>query len=267
MKKSVSKQVCTGLLSVYFTCNIALAQTEKDTDSFIIIGALNKGEYQGSSDNGIVPAIISEFTLFGSNIEIEGLTARAELYSHNNWHMGVASQFDFGRDDEVTNVKVAIMKVIDKNINLGGYLSHKNKDFLLGGDELELRVQTTFGASSVHKGSLTTFTSTYTLPLYIPWRFEFEVESSFASDKYMKSYFGVSQADALASGLPQFTANADFTDITFNANIILFSSPTWGAYTRLSYSRLLNDAAESPLVKQEGSANQTQFGLGVFYRF
>ncbi len=159
------------------------------------------------------------------------------------------------------------MKEIDSSINFGGYFSHINKNLALDGDELELRVQTTFDASSVHKGSLTTFTSTYTFPLYIPWRFEIELESSFADENYMNSYFGVSQDDANASGLSEFSANSGFIDLTVNANIILFSSPTWGAYTRLSYSHLLNDAEKSPIVKQVGSSQQSQMGFGVFYRF
>lgn len=261
-----TKKLTAYFIGLCFTCNTALAETKKSADSFIIVGALSKNEYLGSSDYEVVPAIISEFNIFGSNIEIEGLTARAELYSNKNWHAGLATQFDFGRNDEVSNARVAAMAKIDANINLGGYLSHKNVNFLLKDDELELRMQTTFDASSVHKGSLTTFTSTYTLPLFIPWRFEFEVESSFASEKYMNTYFGVNQADALVSGYSQFQAGSGFIDITFNANIILFSSPTWGAYTRLSYSRLINEAADSPIVK-EGSTNQSQLGLGIFYRF
>ena len=267
IQKSLTKQLHSSLLGLVFCCNTVLAQTEKNSDSFIIVGALNKNEYQGSSDYEVVPAIISEFSLLGSNIEIEGLTARAELYSNGQWHFGIASQFDFGRDQEVSNTNVAAMKEIDASINLGGYFSHKNTSLFLQDDELELRVQTTFDASSSHEGSLTTFTSTYTFPLYIPWRFELELESSFADDNYMNSYFGISQADALVSELPEFSANAGFIDITLNANIILFSSPTWGAYTRLSYSHLLNDAAKSPIVKQVGSATQSQFGLGIFYRF
>ncbi len=255
------------LIALGFSSNTVTAQTEKDSNSFIIIGALSKNEYIGSSDYDIVPAIISEFNLLGRNIEIEGLTARAELYSKNSWHAGLATQFDFGRNDEVSNQAIAAMTEIEANVNLGGYLSHKNSNILLNNDELELRVQTTFDASSVHKGSLTTFTSTYTLPLFIPWRFEFELESSYANDNYMNTYFGISQADSITSGLELYQASSGFMDVTVNANIILFSSPTWGAYTRLSYSHLLNDAANSPIIKQEGSVNQSQFGLGIFYRF
>jgi len=265
--KNKTNQLTTYLIGLCFTCNIAFAQTDKDSDSFIIVGALSKNEYLGSSDYDIVPAIISEFNILGSNIELEGLTARAELFSYNNWHTGLAIQFDFGRNDEVSNSAVAAMKEIKANINLGAYLSHKNHSLLLNNDELELRMQTTFDASSVHKGSLTTFTSTYSLPLFLPWRIEFELESSYADENFMNSYFGVSQANSSASGLPQFQADAGFVDITLNTNIILFSSPTWGAYTRLSYSRLFNDAANSPIVKEQGSVNQSQFGLGIFYRF
>ena len=240
---------------------------QENSDSFLIFGALSKNEYSGSKDHDVVPAIISEFTLFKRPVEIEGLTTRASLYSSNAWHFGLAIQYDFGRDDEVSNKQVAAIKTIDANINLGGYISHFSESILLNKDELELRVQTTADVSSTHEGYLTTFSSTYTFPLFIPWRVELELESSYADDNYMNTYYGVSAQDAQSSGLRPFQANSGFTDITVNANIILFSSPQWGAYSRLSYARLLGDAADSPIVKDIGTANQTQFGLGLFYRF
>jgi outer membrane scaffolding protein for murein synthesis (MipA/OmpV family) len=268
MKKTNHRvnQLSACLFSLFYLSHTALAKATNDPDAFIITGALNKNEFLGSDDTEIVPAIISEFKLLGSNIEVEGLTARVELYSNNNWHTGLTTLFDFGRNDEVSNEAVAAMKEIKQNFNLGAYLSNKHTNVFLNNDELELRIQTTFDASSVHEGSLTTLSSTYTLPLYIPWRFELELETSFANNNYINTYFGISQADSLASNLPQYSPSAGFIDVTLNANIILFSSPNWGAFTRLSYSRLINDAADSPIVKQ-GSANQSQLGLGVFYRF
>jgi len=41
----------------------------------------------------------------------------------------------------------------------------------------------------------------------------------------------------------------------------------WSFITIANYTRLLNDAANSPLVENAGSKNQFWLGLGVAYRF
>jgi outer membrane scaffolding protein for murein synthesis (MipA/OmpV family) len=242
-------------------------QLKVDRKGFIIIGPARINEYLGSSDYEMVPMIISQFQLLGSDIEIEGLTARGSLLNGNNWHTGIATRFDFGRDGDVSNQAVAAMKTLDANVNFGGYISQFNESTWLDGDKLEFRIEGTTDMSGSHQGVITTLTSTYTLPLYIPWRFEFELEASYASSNYMQSYFGIDAIDSGASGLAQYQAGSSLRDITFNTNIGLFVSPTWGAFVRLSYTRLLGSAADSPIVKGEGSVNQSLIGLGVFYRF
>ncbi len=67
------------LLGLCLSSNALANQKETPSDGFIIVGALSQNEYIGSSDYGIVPAVISQFNLLGSDIEIEGLTARAEI--------------------------------------------------------------------------------------------------------------------------------------------------------------------------------------------
>lgn len=254
-------------ITLCFSFNSLASETNEDSDGFIIFAALNKNEYIGSNDKEVVPALISTFNLFGSETSIEGLTARTELYSHNNWHAGLAAQFDFGRADDVTNKTISSMKAIESNISLGGYLSYTNHSIFLADDSLELRVQAVHDASNEHNGTLSTITSSYTLPLMLPWRIEFELESSFADKNYMDSFFGISQSDSLASGLSKYQANSGFMEISFNTNILLFSSSQWGTYMRLGYSRLLSESSNSPLVKEQGNKNQSQVGLGIFYQF
>jgi len=260
-------QIAAYLLALCCSYNTVASETNEASDGFIIFAALNKNEYLGSDDKEIVPAIISTFNLFGNKTTIEGLAARTELYAHNNWHAGLAVQFDFGRDKEVSNKTIAALKKIKANINIGGYLSYTNNNLFLNGDEFELRFQSVHDVSSVHKGTLSTFTSTYTLPLFIPWRVEFELESSFADENYMDSYLSINQSDSLISGLTEYQASAGFLELNLNANVILFSNPSWATYMRIGYSRLLNDAAKSPIVKEQGSKNQSQLGFGLFYRF
>jgi MipA family protein len=42
-------------------------------------------------------------------------------------------------------------------------------------------------------------------------------------------------------------------------------NPQWEAHSYVEYSRLLRDAAASPLVTQRGSPDQARVGIGVSY--
>lgn len=88
----------------------------------------------------------------------------------------------------------------------------------------------------------------------------------FADEEYMDTYFSVSAAEALASGLSQFDAGGGIKDV----GVVATASYAWTENTTLhlegGYRRLIGDAADSPIVKR-GSEDQFSVGLGVSYRF
>ncbi|SNT04435.1 MULTISPECIES: MipA/OmpV family protein [unclassified Azospirillum] len=90
---------------------------------------------------------------------------------------------------------------------------------------------------------------------------------TWASDNYMQSYFGINAAQAARSGRAVYRAEAGFKD----AGLLGFGTykltQNWSLTAVAGYSRLLGDAADSPLVDRDGSANQFFGGLGVSYSF
>jgi outer membrane scaffolding protein for murein synthesis (MipA/OmpV family) len=94
-----------------------------------------------------------------------------------------------------------------------------------------------------------------------------DAKMTYADKDYSKAYFGVTAAGAAASGLPVYTASAGLTKAEIGLSARYLFSPNWGLNGRVAYGRLLGDAAKSPIVKQEGSANQFNATLGVLYRF
>ena len=254
------------LFGVMDVNEVRAAEEKPPNDSFIIFGPGSTPEYMGSDDYNIIPMLISNFSINEINFEIEGLTARAAFLDNGGWRFGTAFNVDMGREDDVDNLTVAAMEEIDTALNVGAFFAYEREDFFLADDSIEFRVEAYGDASDVHDGAFTTLGLSYTLPLYIPWRFEFELETTYASTQYMDTYFGVGQADSLASGLVPYAAESAFRDITFSTNIGLFFNPKWGVFTRLSASRLLGDAADSPIT-DVGDEDQYFIGLGLYYRF
>jgi len=247
-----------------------IAATENDTspanNGFIIIGPAITPEYSGSDDYTAVPMIVSQFRFGNIDIEVEGLDAQATLFHYKGWDIGVNTSIDTGRDDDVDNDIIALMNEIDTAVNIGIFLAYQRDSYFLHRDELAFTVNTYSDTSDTHNGTFITTALSYTLPLYIPWRFEFEVETTYISDSYADTYFGVSASDAISSRLSRYSPESGFRDVTLSTNIGLFFNPTWGIFARISASRLLGDAADSPII-DSGDKNQYFFGLGAYYRF
>jgi MipA family protein len=91
--------------------------------------------------------------------------------------------------------------------------------------------------------------------------------TQWADDDYMQSYFGVSGSQAARSGNRRFDAASGFSDVGLEARLDYALTDHWMLFGSLGYSRLLGDAADSPLVDDEGSANQLRATTGVAYRF
>lgn len=99
------------------------------------------------------------------------------------------------------------------------------------------------------------------------WTFIANAGFSFATDSYQDAFFSVDDAGALASGLERFEADTGFRDVGLTGVASYRLSPKWSVTSVLNYSRLVGDAANSPVVTERGSPNQFLFGLNVAYKF
>ncbi len=100
------------------------------------------------------------------------------------------------------------------------------------------------------------------------WEVSFGPRADFASGEYMDTYFGVTAAEAAASGgrLTAYNPGAGFKSLGLAAR----ASYDWNDDVRLhiqgGYDRLVGDAADSPIA-DGGSKDQFSLGVGVSYRF
>lgn len=92
------------------------------------------------------------------------------------------------------------------------------------------------------------------------------LNSSYASDDYMDAYFSISPAQAGLStaGLGIYDAGAGFKDVGIDLGLDYRVTDRVTLRTRAGYSRLLQDAAASPVVT---SRDQFSGGLGMTYTF
>ncbi len=84
----------------------------------------------------------------------------------------------------------------------------------------------------------------------------------FGTGSFMRTYFGVTEEESIASGLSEFNPSGGLTAIGLEVGARYAISDAWGVEGVAAYDRLVDDAADSPITAL-GSEDQFYFRLGV----
>jgi outer membrane scaffolding protein for murein synthesis (MipA/OmpV family) len=92
--------------------------------------------------------------------------------------------------------------------------------------------------------------------------------ATWASGDYMSTYFGVTSAEAIASGgtLTAYSPGAGFQSVGILARAEYAITERTTFHVRAGWQRLIGDAADSPIVKL-GDADQFTIGAGLSRKF
>lgn len=87
----------------------------------------------------------------------------------------------------------------------------------------------------------------------------------FGDSTYSNTYFGITPAESLASGLPAYSAGSGLVSAGLEFNAIYQFNPLWGIEGRVKWNRLLDDAANSPITLQ-GDDDQVSVTVNLVRR-
>ena len=113
-------------------------------------------------------------------------------------------------------------------------------------------------------------TGAYEWPVNDRFLLDFSVSGTYADSDYMEAYFSVDSKNRGTSTLPNFDASSGFKDAGLGVTGIYQFNQNWGMVGSVSWTRMLGDAEDSPLVDgQGGVGDENQFGgvLAVTYSF
>jgi outer membrane scaffolding protein for murein synthesis (MipA/OmpV family) len=217
-------------------------------------------DYEGSDDSKGVPMLMLKgnydsgrsFTLMGPNLRVNVVPSK--LYSFGpvlNYRM---------RRDGVSNDSVDAMKTVDAAFEAGIFGGVDIDNFLLGAEFLA-------DVSDEHDGTLTQLSAGYRWKARTDLSITPKLFTTYADSDYMDTYFGVNQDNRGSSSLSDFKADSGFKDAGISLIVNYTPWEHWGIMGLLSYSALLNDAKDSPLVDDKGNDKQMSFGLMGTYRW
>jgi outer membrane protein len=217
-------------------------------------------DYEGSSDYEAAPLLQLRFN-WSNNMyfSLLGNTARANLIPSETWSFGPLLRYRSERKD-VENDRVNAMEKVDAAVELGAFLSYNLPNWVFS-------LSVAQDVADAHEGMVVNLGGGYRHKLQDQTMFTLFVQTTYANEDYMDTYFGINTVDAARSGLNTFEADSDWKDVGAGILVQHNFNLNWGVLAVAKYTKLLGDASDSPIVDVEGDDNQGLVGLLVNYRF
>jgi outer membrane protein len=233
---------------------------------YLALGTALTPDYDGSNRHEALPLIIARWMKRGRYVEMVGAKLRANLIAESLWQFGPVLRWRRARSN-VGSHAVSRMEHIDGALEAGGFFGATLRDPNAPERSLGVEIEVMKDVWGVHNGYLVNLEASGGLPFRDKWMIHVSVNSSYGSGNYMQTYFGVNASDALRSGLPTYTPEAGFKDVGVSATLSYSITDHWGVSMTGYYQRLINDAADSPVVARVGSPNQFTVTLMGTYLF
>ena len=270
VKSFVIGFVTTASVMMSFDAAFAQEPDARDQDSFsgtIITGVASIPEFEGASNQSIIPLVAGELRWEDRYFAVDGVSARANVLNSRNFEFGPVADISFGRGKDVKSGAVRALGLIDDAYQVGAFAAVKLPTLLTEGDEVRLSIQGTRDVSDVHEGWLGEVSLRYRLPVSSKLSLSADASVRFADDKYAKTYFSVSTPDAAASGLDTFEAEGGVKDLGASLTATYALTDRWAISAFGGYRRLVGDFGNSPIVKDAGDRNQLTAGIGIGFNF
>lgn len=265
------------IFSVLFAvaCALLIGQAAHAQDSpfaienvpnIVGVGAGILPDYEGSNNYTIGAAPFFRLTYPKSNFFATLIAT--ELYvnvmDHPWLRFGPVVNYRFGRNN-VDDKVVKHMEDIDGAFEAGAFAGVEFIDSQNPRQRFIATVEILSDISNVYKGYNMSASARYWYPVHKMVDVTLGVGAAYADDNYMKTYFGVNQKDSDRTGLPVFEADSGIKDVRVVPGVVVHLSPDWHVGAGFRYAKLLNDAKDSPVVKDRGSSDQWIAGLAVGY--
>lgn len=234
-------------------------------------------EYEGSDDYGVMALPLVDirkpgvFFVKGAGINLnDGLASAGVTILHFSYleKSSLAAQLLIGplvrlhgsRDKNGSDTLDGLGD-IDPSVGVGGFM-----EFNVG-PLLANLIMSSQNVGDDNDGLLVTLDTKYTFIASDKLTISPGLSASWADEDYMQGFFGVTDTQAVRSGLRRFDSEAGFKEVGIQLYASYALSTNFSLDGQVGYWRLLNDAADSPIVADEGSDNQVRGLIGLSYCF
>jgi outer membrane scaffolding protein for murein synthesis (MipA/OmpV family) len=209
-------------------------------------------DYEGSDSYGAGYGPNFSIT-WRDTIFYKGNMLGANLIKNKHLTAGPILSWTSGRNDD-SDDKLEGLGDVDSSTEAGGFIVYRNKP-----SRFKLEARQDMGSG--HEGALVELSGGTNLPFKKPYVFV-GFGTTWASNDYMESFFGVNSKQSENSGLRRYRADAGIKDISIGLTSGHRITKRWRIGGKIGYKRLTGDAANSPIVD-----DKNQFIAGISFSY
>ncbi|TGS14412.1 MipA/OmpV family protein [Mesorhizobium sp. M2E.F.Ca.ET.209.01.1.1] len=231
-----------------------IRQKLADWNVMVAGGAMYAPKYEGSDEFEVVPipmvsATIGRFTISPGGIDVD-------VWESSGFKVTVKGGYDLGGGrKEKDSIHLKGLGDIKGGALLGAQISYET-----GPLEFYASVDKTFGGSD----GLQAVVGANISHNYNNFLFAAGASATFADDKYMQTYFGVTALQSARSGLSRYEAGAGLKRFDIEASVTYMATENWLVRGQVGVGFLTGDAKNSPITRKD---TQPSGMLLVGYRF
>lgn len=246
-------------------------------DNFTIgVGVSYTPSYEGSdnyvvSGAGLARGRVSGFNFYSRATALYLDLVREPVDAAINVEAGPMINARLDRSGRIRDARVKALGELDTAVEAGGFVGITRNKVFHDYDFLTVRLDAIHDVTGTHDGTIIAPNIEYGTPLSRTFFVGAAVSAEHVSGKFADTYFSIVPAGSAASGLPAFDADGGFK----NVRVTLLGTQSLSGDLRrglaifgvASYSRLLGDFKDSPIVSVAGDADQLFGALGLSYTF
>ncbi|MDX8437401.1 MipA/OmpV family protein [Mesorhizobium abyssinicae] len=198
-------------------------------------GAIYMPEYEGSDKFEVKPFPLFS-ARFGERVSVDITGVTVDLLEYDGFRVGVRGGYELGRKEDDSDYLKGLGDV-DPGGVIGGIVSYGYGPFEVYG-----KLDKTIGGSDGLTGTVGAKAS-YRYERFV---FSADVSGTWADDKHMESYFGITAAQSARSGLPQYDAKAGVKRVDVKASITYMLTDNWMVTGAAGAGFLMGDATRAP---------------------
>lgn len=243
------------------------------------LGIATMPAYEGSGQGRIVPVpgVVgringTKFMLLGNQVNLDLIKDK----SGPGWDFQLGPYAAVGLNrtmlSAIDDVRIRALGKASMAVELGGYVGIARQGVITSDyDRLSISVSARHDVAGAHDGTLIVPTISYMTPLSERALVTLYASATHADSHYARTYYSITPTQSAASTLPVFNADGGWTNWMVGAGGLVSLTGTLEHGLQLagglSYGRMQNDFARSPVVSIAGSRNQFMAALGLAYSF
>jgi MipA family protein len=254
----------------------------KEEDRYSLTLGLGGGiapEYEGASDYGFQPGGVIQGKVDGFDFQVRGTNIYVDLIRDtpgSGWNViaGPVAQVRLDRTSvgDIDDPRVALLGDRKTAIELGGYVGIGKKGFLIPPASLTFDLAFVKDVANAHDSFILTPGIALSSPVSQRTFARWGISADYVGKGYGRTYFDVA---AIAAPIPTLTGyttdGAGFksigTTLLLTHDLGGENRKGLGLFALGGYKRLLGQYADSPIVRDAGSADQFLGVVGVAYGF